>query len=596
MKKLLTIAIIGIFITSGFVVTATHNTNNEKKTISDSITLSKLELINTNNYVSIQLDETNTYIQEPGNPKIPLYVKTYVFPFGTQIKSVDCLFNDPKIINLDKPIVPTLEPVPVLVDAKKPSYTVNSEVYNSNNVFPKMTFYYKVGCGLKDDKHVVFLSVYCSPIRYKPIENKIFFSDEIKINVNFEETKSPLVFSDEYDLIVISPEEYTAELQPLVEHKISFGLNSMIKTTEDIYSEYSGRDEAEKIKYFIKDAIETLGAEYILLVGSIRKLPIRSSDISIWRFEDDVLTDLYYADIYDHQGMFCSWDYNENDIFGEPNVDQVDLYPDVYLGRLACDTLEEVIVVVNKIIHYETETFGESWFNDMVFIGGDTFPWWPGNEGENLNEIIMGIMSDFNPSSVIWTSKRNFNRPTISRAISQGAGFVDYSGHGFEHGMGTYPPNNGLYMKSYLTFNVNDISNGYKLPIIFFDACLTAKLDFVLRDVLEYKQYRIFYILSMLFNMDIDVELPVFAWYFVKHDGGGAIATIGATRTAYGGVEEGAGKISVEFFNSYEGSEFLGQMMTGAQNVYIQDVPDDAFTVEEFILLGDPSLKIGGYQ
>jgi hypothetical protein len=37
-------------------------------------------------------------------------------------------------------------------------------------------------------------------------------------------------------------------------------------------------------------------------------------------------------------------------------------------------------------------------------------------------------------------------------------------------------------------------------------------------------------------------------------------------------------------------------MMTEMQTNYINDVHDDAFTVEEFILLGDPSLKIGGYS
>jgi hypothetical protein len=40
----------------------------------------------------------------------------------------------------------------------------------------------------------------------------------------------------------------------------------------------------------------------------------------------------------------------------------------------------------------------------------------------------------------------------------------------------------------------------------------------------------------------------------------------------------------------------LGQMMTKAQNAYITDVPWDEFTVEEFTLLGDPSLKLGGYS
>jgi len=54
--------------------------------------------------------------------------------------------------------------------------------------------------------------------------------------------------------------------------------------------------------------------------------------------------------------------------------------------------------------------------------------------------------------------------------------------------------------------------------------------------------------------------------------------------------------MSIEFFNNYKNSETLGQMMTKGQNAYITDVPDDEFTVEEFILLGDPSLKIGGYS
>ena len=65
--------------------------------------------------------------------------------------------------------------------------------------------------------------------------------------------------------------------------------------------------------------------------------------------------------------------------------------------------------------------------------------------------------------------------------------------------------------------------------------------------------------------------------------------------TAYGGVDDGAGKMSIEFFSAYENSEKLGQMMTQAQNEYITDVPYDGFTVQEFTLLGDPSLMIGGY-
>jgi hypothetical protein len=125
----------------------------------------------------------------------------------------------------------------------------------------------------------------------------------------------------------------------------------------------------------------------------------------------------------------------------------------------------------------------------MIFIGGNTFRWSPGNDGEENNKVIMGIMSQFTPE-IIWTSKLNYNPVTITRTITNGAGFLDYSGHGFEHGMGTYTPV-GLRMKYYFTSEIIGEKNGYKLPIMFFDACLTAKLDYILQDTLNYSTFNV---------------------------------------------------------------------------------------------------------
>jgi hypothetical protein len=229
----------------------------------------------------------------------------------------------------------------------------------------------------------------------------------------------------------------------------------------------------------------------------------------------------------------------------------------------------------------------------MIYIGGNTFRWSPGNDGEDINGIIMDIMPQFSPVT-IWTSKGNFNRRTISNTITAGAGFLDYSGHGFENGMGTYTPT-GTKMKYYYSAYIKDTQNGYKLPIIFFDACLTAKIDYVLQDLLNYRAYFVFDLLAKALRVNTSERQPCYAWAFINHENGGAIATIGATRTAFGGVDEGAGKMSIEFFSAYDSSQYLGEMMTQMQNGYLTDVPGDDFTVEEFILLGDPTLKIGGY-
>ncbi|MCX6665069.1 MAG: C25 family cysteine peptidase [Euryarchaeota archaeon] len=428
-----------------------------------------------------------------------------------------------------------------------------------------------------------------------------------------------------YDLIIISPAEFAFGLQPLVNHKINHGLTTKLMTLEDIYSTYPGRDQPEQIKYFIQHAIETWNTRYVLLVGDIKKLPIRTTQAYPWQGEDNsILSDLYYADIYDANHSFCSWDANNNSIFGEVNytqgshgpptqmqdLDGVDLYPDVNVGRLACSTQEEVQIVVDKIITYEEQTYDQTWFKKIILAGGDTFPLSKGGklfiyEGEITNTKVAQELPDFT-HIFLWASKWNLNAFTFNQAINKGAGFVSYAGHGFEMGWGTYKPNTirnklGLTQPLYYTPFVKLLRNDYKLPVMFFDACLTVKLDFNISDLHRYYTPMVTLLLALTNTQyDISKYYPCFAWSFVKQQGGGAIATIGATRSAYtsvdkDGVYAGAGYLDVHFFKAYHEGVTVGEMLTQAQNDYINNVGKDYFTIEEFMLLGDPSLRVGGY-
>ena len=82
---------------------------------------------------------------------------------------------------------------------------------------------------------------------------------------------------------------------------------------------------------------------------------------------------------------------------------------------------------------------------------------------------------------------------------------------------------------------------------------------------------------------------------------GGAIATIGSTRTGYSyttqeGAIEGGSRLIVEFFKAYEPGIIISDMFNEAQSQCLQNTWHDAITMEEYNLIGDPSLKIGGYQ
>ncbi|MCX6667779.1 MAG: C25 family cysteine peptidase [Euryarchaeota archaeon] len=605
MRKMLPLCIVGILVLSGLgAVSVNNKTTNDLKIKTESIAISEPVIKDAGQYVTVSLKEAASYLLDSGKPMLPVLTKVFTFPFGTKISSVDVSFSETNELALSKEVKPATEPVSV--DVKVANEPVkDSTVYGSAELYPANSYSYTTGAGLDGKDHVIYLAVQCYPVSYSPAKNMIYYSENAEIQVNYEEPATPTVFSDQYDLVIISPSEFSSALQPLIAHKNSMGVNTTLKTTEDIYSEYNGFDQAEKIKYFIKDAIETWGVEYVLLVGRVDKLPIRTTWFHERHHEqywnETVLSDLYYADIYDANGDFCSWDSNGNGLYGEiyencPGVDDIfDLYPDVNVGRLPCEKNAEVKTVVNKIINYETGTHGKSWFKNIILVGGDTFPGWGGNEGEEKNLITGQIMNESGfTNTTLWTSDGTFSARALNQALNRGAGFVDYSGHGYEIGIATHPPNSSdTDWVGYHTNNLLGALNGYKLPIIFFDACLTAKLDFNFSDLVGYASKNLQSIVNK-FSKIASRLLPTFAWCMVKKSGG-AIATIGATRTAFGGIYEGCGYLSLRFYEAYSTSETVSQMLTKAQNNYIANIPDDLFTVEEFALIGDPSLKIGGY-
>jgi len=402
---------------------------------------------------------------------------------------------------------------------------------------------------------------------------------------------------DSIDMVIIAPELFSSNIQPLIKHKNCYEIVTILKTVESIYDEYDGRDEPEQIKYFIKDAIEEWNINYVLIIGSKNFIPMRKTTGRVWLYQGNINlpTDHYYSDIYNENRSFSSWDTNNNDRFGEfrwddiwdhnwdnHTIDFVDLYPDVIVGRLPCETKFEVSLVVNRIISYETQTFGKNWFKKIVLMGGDTSTYSGSQvfEGELVNDLVAQELEPYGFSSTrLWTSTNTFKPFFINFEISKGAGFVCYSGHGFDNGIATYPPHGNVTV-NYITPYLLGLLNINKLPIVFLDACLTSNPEY-----------------SKKF---LGMQIPCFAWSIVKKSFGGAIASIGATQRAYtyrssGIPQAGSSKLCITFYGTYEEGVSLGQMFFNTQNEYLDNVGRDYYTIEEFVLLGDPSLKVGGY-
>ena len=423
-----------------------------------------------------------------------------------------------------------------------------------------------------------------------------------------------------FDLLIITPEIFENKLQTLVEHKNNLDIKTKLVTTEKVYDEmfWFGRDKAEKIKYFIKTALDEWDIKYVLLVGGRQDqsfmeswfIPVRYSFLER-KYGDyperKFISDLYYADIYDAEGNFSSWDDNNDGIFSEwPNNDIAsdipDLYPDVSVGRLPCRNNRDVEIIVNKIIDYETGLFSESWFKNMVVVAGDTYT----NktqyiDGEVYTQMAIDNMPGFNPVK-LWTSDGSLsNSWDTVKTINKGCGFIFFSGHGNPASWATHPPNDetvwidGMKLR-YMPF----LFNKNKLPI-----CITGSGCF-----------------NNMFNVSF-LNHPFSVYPIPKCWGegmtfnahGGSIATIGSTAFSYespdinsnrGGIEW----LDIQFFKEYgiNDIDVLGECWSDTISAFLDNFSinwmDNSYdgdaiivkNVQQWLLIGDPSLKIGGYN
>jgi len=309
------------------------------------------------------IKEKNSFIMMESYPKIPIYSEVFELPFGSELIDVKYKIQSIDNIRIDQKILP----VPYfksINDLSPVKIDLNDMIYSSNDYFPDNWLDYKVGVGINSNDVIVkFLSLNINPVRYSPVKNNIEFINSIDVEIIYSEPELSDLSSDfDYDLVIITPSEFINYLTSLVDHKNNYNMKTVVKTIEDIYSDFDGRDNQEKIKYFVKYSIEEWNVKYVLLIGDITKLPIRTTDAYPWSgyHGNGILSDLYYADIYNEDFMFCSWDSNNNNIFGEIeehnrmfdfiNTDDVDLYPDVHIGRIPCSNSDELSIIVDKII------------------------------------------------------------------------------------------------------------------------------------------------------------------------------------------------------------------------------------------------------
>jgi len=637
-KIIMSIFAVGLIVLSGFGAAAIQKEKIEiekpvqTKSIEKTLSFQQPTIAETDmgEYVNVNIKGTDLTFKFPGNPLMPMTAINFQLPFGAKNIEISYIPGNKQVQVITKKIIPTpqiatLSNENVVIDKV---LVENSVTYKSAKLYPEKCLDYKITCGLNPNNILVTdVTFYIYPIQYSPLLDEIHYLNDATLEINYDAPESTATFDEEYDLVIIAPQKFSKLLSKLVKHKNDHGTNTFLKTTEEIYDEYSGIDKPEQIKYFIKDAIEKWNITYVLLVGGLKSymyandkddtnqgstawhVPVRYTnmpDESTYVSTSGVLSDLYYADVYKAGNEFENWDSNGNGILAE-HSDTLDLHPDVYVGRLPCRNRFEVIILINKIIGYEkTSPNSKPWLQRMVTIAGKTFDMYQGMpDGEYVCEVALEYMGDLVQDPIrLYVSNNDTGGPRpipedIVEAFTNGAGFINFQGHGNPlrwdtiWADGSYSNHDwagGTILSDFYKFK-----NLKKLPIVIIGGCHNG-----------------------LFNVSVlqttgpnnasywthALPAPVcFSWGMVLVPWGGAIASTGCTGLGIGYVGMPislSAELESNFFHQVgAGATTVGEAHSSAISKYIYENvlgDTDNFCIVEYQLFADPSLKIGGYE
>lgn len=280
-----------------------------------------------------------------------------------------------------------------------------------------------------------------------------------------------------YHLLIIAPDDFVDELQPLKRFKDATARPTILVSLTQVYNSFDGDDEAEQVKNAIASYATTTGIDHVMLVGDVDRFPVRWIWWGLPGQEGWGASDLYYADLFKTGTLDMEkWDLNDNQLYGETefmpdgtiNNDQIDYLPDVAVGRVPASTGQEVRAYVEKVIAYEMRTRPtNTWFQRAALYTGT---WLYANDlkdaiGDGLADLGFTLIKRY----ADWTGPTPQPPPNVPTAvlndINAGVGLVNYVGHG---------STDCLTCLGLCSTNLSSLSNDGMLPVVFAAACDTS--------------------------------------------------------------------------------------------------------------------------
>ena len=465
---------------------------------------------------------------DPGEPYLPMQGAYILLPQDTTVEDISIEITDMHSLGEGFSILPSGTPTISSETFSSVTPVPNEQIYSSNELFPK-TLFSEVGIYQFRGYSILVLTLY--PVQYRPLSGELFYVSEITLSIELKEKQqtsslyrdaerdqaevlkridnpsildtysierqtSPVL--DDYDLLILTVDEFADEFEPLQQFHNEEGIRTEIKTLSDV-SLFPGKITSEDIRTFIREEYLSHGVEYVLLGGDGDKIPAKmlyvyGKDEDKWPVETLMPVDLYYG------CLDGTYNYDGDELWGEPNDGKeggdVDLLAEVYVGRACADTPEEVTNFVDKTIAYLSTDFSDEYLKEVLLAGEHLGNYGVASWGGNyLDLLINGSTVDAYttigiPSNKFHISKlydrdwvnNDWPAQEIIEAMNSGTHIINHDGHSY-YGYNMKLVNSDVQLftneQYFFAYSVGCMAGGFDDPDGYdcFAEYLTVKTD-----------------------------------------------------------------------------------------------------------------------
>ncbi len=336
------------------------------------------------------------------------------------------------------------------------------------------------------------------PLQLLPKQNRVRLIK--KVNLAFEYNFQPTAGWAEtgpLEYLIVASQTMDTVFAPLARWRQQTGFNTGCRTIEWITSVYPGRDPAEKLRNYLQQCAQDSGLKYLLLGGDVDIVPVRKAfamacSAGLHPREDSLPCDFYFS------CLDGNWDADGDGVFGETD-DSVDLYPDIYVGRVPANTPEQARAYVDKLIAYElgrTNDYQTRTLFSAAILWDEPYT----DEAIAKERIAAQTLPvGYGPIHKLYESRMAVTVDTACALLNSGFGFFNHCGHGWFNALSLA---RGATLRNQ---DVDGLINTSRAGIGYSIGCWTNAFD-----------------------------LDAIAEHFIRNPQGGAVAFIGNSSYGWG--------------------------------------------------------------